>query len=106
MELGEKLAPSWVCVADFEVRIRPLTVFEKMEIWPQIKFEDGDVVIPAKTMRRLFEAAVQDWRGVTEKGEQVPYSVDAAERLPANVIIDIARQIIEKSTITEDEQKN
>lgn len=108
MELGEKLLPGW---ADFThgkqeigFLLQPLTAAQFMNCRAMADRALGDGLL------ETVACGVSDWRGITKAGASVPFSPAGLRELfaPASraaLLAQVATAIMERSRITEDEEK-
>lgn len=113
LTIRKKIAPTWFAMPGKlqpapEFLLAPLTSADWLDVRNQIfNSPDGEITMTGLGVMTAVRAAVRDWRNVfDEKQEQLPFSRAALEDLPSQVLLDIATEIVVRSTLSENERKN
>lgn len=106
----EVLAPSWETIDGTDWLLKPLTGLEMEEVREGIKVEDdGSVTIGAKGCRAALYYGLKNWRKFTDaSGSEVQFvssHIQNLDRIPFELVQTLARTIIDRSFIAEDDVK-
>ncbi|MBL1293070.1 MAG: hypothetical protein COB61_004275 [Thiotrichales bacterium] len=87
--------------------LRPLNGMQYMEVIQETTGAGLDIRISGRGLKLALEYGLVDWEGITNAaGEKVNYSRIELQKLPPELLTELANQIIIQSDVTEDEIKN
>lgn len=105
MEIIKRLQAEWIDIDDAGFLCEPLTAAQKISVARCVEMDDfGEAMITAA------RSAVTNWRGITEDGKTVPYSVAALDRLfgsedMAQALVTLGTFIINRARLSADDEK-
>jgi len=109
----EKMAPAMYTPPDQEgnpdptrFRLKPLDGMEYLEVMPHIVVKDGFINYDGEGMVKLIRFGLVGWENFRDDGEEIPFSPFNVRRLTPLRLQGIAREIANRSQLTEDEAGN
>lgn len=90
-----------------EFTLKPLTGEEYMSVMLEAGLNaDGRMVLTARGLMMAVKFGVTGWSGVDTCTGSLTYSRDAIHHLPYDDLIDIATEIVNKSQVSGEPEKN
>lgn len=110
MQLAKMLGPEWFRLkkeSKAEFHIRPLNGLEAMEVMSEVSVIKGKVKISGQALRNALDYGLTGWRGVVDgEGQEVPFTRANVNRLDATTLSSLASEIISRSNLTGEQEKN
>lgn len=106
-----KVAPDWYTPeseknsnSPTRFMLRPLTPPEKESV---MEFSSNNFVIPPHNFGKVLAMGLQDWENFNDdQGQKIKCSIANHPRLPGDIRMELANEILIRSNISEDEEKN
>jgi len=115
LKIIESLGPEWFTPAGFEedseppqFKIRPLSQLRYLEVLNSAYIDkNGEPQLDNEQIVMALRYGVVGWRNVQRSnGTAMPFSLANLEKLPASLLGEIATEIISRSELSEDQEKN
>lgn len=88
-------------------RIKPLNGEQYMTVMMETRTnESGDLSLSASGMRQAINYGLVGWENFTDGAKDVPFSKASISLIPAPELIALASEIINRSSISEEQEKN
>lgn len=109
MQLIKKLAPSWFrpdeCDAEFY--IQPMNGLQALEVMGEVTGDEDQTRLTGKGLKAALRYGLIDWRGITDDGgQEVKFTRALVNDLDPTTLTIIAAEIVNRTRLTEQEEKN
>lgn len=111
----DNLSPSWYtpeCEKDEEnptrFNLRPLDGLEYMEVIAEVtKLESGDFSISSRGMQKAIRSGVVGWENfLGSNGKDIKFSPHNINKIPPLILQELASEVIERSELGAEAEKN
>lgn len=89
--------------------LKPLDGVEMFEVKSRVKFEDGNLVIPAGCARSVLQASMLGWENFIDGTGPIEFSANRAvniKRIPVEMVDELFNAILNCSAVSETARKN